>query len=132
MPIDVTWYDIDKTIIVLHFPDQWTWLECGRAIDTSIQMELSVTHRVDVIADFDRGFSLPAGAIRHIHHAMAISPPNVGTVVITNTSEYARIFLAILSKPYRKLADMIQLVNTFEDAVAFIEEERQAHSAKLA
>jgi hypothetical protein len=37
-----------------------------------------------------------------------------------------------LSKPYRKLADMIQLVNTFEDAVAFIEEERQAHSAKLA
>jgi hypothetical protein len=132
LAIEVKWHDVEQTIVVFYFSTHWRWSDYNQAVKQALILEHSVTHRVDVVADFSRGFSLPMGGVTHIYRAMKSMPPNVERVVIAGANDYARTLVAMMSKPYRKLADKVKLVSTFEDALAFIEEERQAHSAKLA
>ena len=51
MPVRVYWEDDSHTLVRYEFEGNWTWDELYPAYYQAIEMEKSVTHRVDVIMD---------------------------------------------------------------------------------
>lgn len=59
MAVAVRWSNSEKTIVIYDIEGRWTWEEFYPAYHEAIAMELSVTHRVDVIMNMHNANLLP-------------------------------------------------------------------------
>lgn len=126
MPIELSWDDTDKTLLLVESSGSWTWEEYHDALNRIAEMIRGENHRVDMIT-FSRADSVrPSGsAMPHYQQALRILPANTGIHVIVNTSAIARSIVSIFLRLNRnRTSGMVVLAGSLEDARKVIQKDR--------
>lgn len=120
MPIRIYWEDSDQTIIRYVFEGRWTWDELYGVYYQAIEMENSVTQRVDIILDMRTSGFIPANALLHMKNFSEKQPPNVGISIFVTSNAFVAALYATAIKFYAKIAFYFRLVKTLDEAHAMI------------
>ncbi|MEQ8674083.1 MAG: hypothetical protein RLP44_24420 [Aggregatilineales bacterium] len=119
MPIEVSWYDTEKTIIRLDFrkPHITTWDEYHTATENACTLAREVTHQVAIVyCAYDA--TMPSGApLVHIKRAISIMPEHIVVAISAlDRNPFERMILNIVQKLTRyKIQTYI--VSTPEEAI---------------
>lgn len=131
MPTSCRWDDAEKSIIYIAYEGNWTWEEYFEVADTSRQMALSVSHRVDYIGDFQGGISPRTGSqMSNGRKVMQNLAPNSG-IVVTVDNAFTRIQLSIFKAIDRRLGAIIHGASSVEEARRIIAQQRAAREAAI-
>jgi hypothetical protein len=125
MSVAVRWSNLEKTIVVYDIEGRWTWDEFYPAYNEAIAMELSVTHRVDVIVDLHHANLLPDNVLTHIKNISDKQPPNIGITVIVTKNRFVLTMYQIGTKFYGKIGHYFRVAATTDEAYAMIQSTRQ-------
>ena len=125
MEVKVSWYDDQKTIIVQEFPDIWTWDEFYDAVNRTVGMEKTVSHPVYVLGTQSPTGKTPSGNIlTHYNAAIKMHEDHMRYYIIATdnylTSLFGNIFLKTTA-----LRKKTRMVNTFEDALSYIAQDKE-------
>jgi hypothetical protein len=122
MPIEVTWYNNAKTIILENYPPKWTWDDFYALREIVPPMMSEVPHRVSIIADFGNNLDIPSGnAMLHARNVINAFPENWGLLVIISRSALINSFVNMFARIFPlQWARKIYLVKSYEDALSTI------------
>ncbi len=98
MPINVCWYNDEKTIALFNFVGDWTWGEYGSLFEHPFVG--TVPHRVDIIFDFTESAPLPPNALSKFGKYDKTAPANTGYVVIVTTQHFMEVLVHIFNTVY--------------------------------
>ncbi|MDX2075642.1 MAG: hypothetical protein SFZ02_04380 [bacterium] len=101
MSIDVSWDDEAKTIIRWDFSEKWTWDEFHEAFRVSIEMNIGINYRVDVIPNATQSPHMPLGALSEFRRLDEQLPKNVKLIVVAGSSPFTRSMIELFGKIYR-------------------------------
>jgi len=124
MKIEVSWYDIDKTIIIQKFPMIWVWEEYFDAIRYTVELEKTVEHPVYVIGTQPPNGQTPKGnIINQYNTAIKMHEDNMRYYIIATdnflTAAFGNVFLKTTA-----LRAKVRMVKTIDDALRFIEQDK--------
>ncbi|MBK8022227.1 MAG: hypothetical protein IPK19_12555 [Chloroflexi bacterium] len=116
------WYDSDRTIILQIYTDNWTWDDFYSACRQSAEMMGSVSHRVDIIADYLHSGPIPiGGAVTHARNVMSAYPLNWGGLVIVTESRVILLLVSTFKKVFpSNLGSRTFAASSVEDAEKLI------------
>jgi hypothetical protein len=123
MPARVIWDNEEKNIVRYVFEGKWTLDELYAVMKEEDQMMAAVTHRVDVIVDFQDSGAIPDRLLANfpkIFESSSASHPNVGMTVIIGAAGFAEMLANIFSKVFTRMLT----AQTLEEARAIIARER--------
>jgi hypothetical protein len=123
MPVRVIWDNEEKNIVRYVFEGKWTLDELYAVMKEEDQMMAAVTHRVDVIVDFQDSGAIPDRLLANfpkIFESSSASHPNVGMTVIIGAAGFAEMLANIFSKVFTRMLT----AQTLEEARAIIARER--------
>src|SRR5688572_28910645 len=121
MPIEISWFDEEKTILFGRFTGDWTWGEYVTGFFDTIELAKGIEYRLDQIIDMSKSGSIPAGqALPHIRRSREYSKSldiHLTVIVMANP-----IFRAILSTTATSNGQSVQriFVDSIEDAQQLI------------
>jgi hypothetical protein len=122
MPIQIEWFNEEKTILLETFTGEWTVEDYRQLIDDAAVLLGTVHHNVHIIADAtDAGLRLPNNllgggmtyAIRHI-------PPNQGITVFIGVNGITQTLIGIARKISPKVSQTTFTATTLEEAQRII------------
>jgi len=125
MSVAVRWDSPEKTIVIYDIEGRWTWEEFYPAYNEAIAMELSVTHRVDVIVDLHNAHLLPDNVLTHIKSISDKQPPNIGITVIVTKNRFIHTMYQIGIKFYSKINYYFRVAATVDEAYSMIQSAQQ-------
>jgi len=125
MPIEVVWADQEKTIVQYTFTDKWTWAEFYPALQQALEMETSVTHRVDVIVDMRNSPIIPSNALSNIKIIANKQPPNLRLSVLVSANALVSTLLNLAGRLNQNIARDYRMVATMEEAHKRIQQDRE-------
>lgn len=129
--IKTEWDDDKQTIMRVTYEAGWTWDDMEGNLPLEEQMLDSVSHRVDVIADF-RGTQLPPGAITRLP-MIAQSPPyrhpNSGDMIMVGSPGFMFEVVNVYKHVYGQ-ADKLTMVATLDEARDLIIKKRANEAGK--
>ena len=140
MPLSVSWYDDEHSIIVVTITVDTTWGEYDQAIDWIVTEASQVEHRVDVI--FHDNVGMPKGnPMPHLKRGSAkiVHQPNIYYTIIAGsqgTSGFAQMILGAIAKTYVKFSSSakvrgeILFIRSLEEALAQIKKHRVGSSVE--
>jgi hypothetical protein len=126
MPIEISWFDEEKTILFGKFTDAWTWADYAQSFIQTIELAQGIQYRLDQIIDMSESALVPAGqALPHIKRSREYSKPlDIHLTVLVGASPVFRGLLSTAaittSQKSRRL-----FTDNFEDAHALIRADRQ-------
>lgn len=127
MPITVSWYDDDQTIMLQSCIGDWTWDDYLVSIDALAALANSTTERVDYIMDITDTVGIPLGLpLKYIRKARAKRPPNLGIIVVVGASPIQKSVFNMARYIDRQYNNTRFLDDTLNDAVRRIIEHRQS------
>jgi hypothetical protein len=125
MGITVAWDNERKTIIRYTYTGQWTWPEFYAAAEQQHCLQDEVKHRVDMIVDTLATSFIPDGLQWQFNRAISLSHPNTGITVIVSDRPLIKSVFYLFCKMYPTAADRYRLVETMEQAQAFLQGRQQ-------
>ena len=128
MPIEVSWYNAEKTIILEKYPSKWTWDDFYELREIVPAMMQEVPHTVSIIADFGNNLDIPSGnAMLHARNVISSFPKNWGLLVMISRSALINSFVNMFNRIFpANWARKIRLAKDYDEALAFI----AAHEAE--
>jgi hypothetical protein len=123
MPVQVTWDNPEKTIILLTFEGNWTWEETYQAVAERNRMIESVSNNVDIIVNFgSAGFKIPPNAITHTRNIMSQSHSRIVRNVVVGFKPVHIALWKIIEKIYATMGKSQQyfLVGSLDEAHAML------------
>lgn len=130
MSISVGWHDVDQTIVRYDFSGVWNWDEVYGAVETAIEMEESVTYRVDVILNLLDSAHVPPNAITHVKNiATTKMPDNLKMAVLVTENRAMQVLFNIGSRLYRKIEEKFYVATSLETALNVITQSRAREDA---
>jgi len=123
MPVRVIWDNEEKNIVRYVFEGKWTLDQLYATMEEEDQMMAAVTHRVDVIVDFQNSGAIPDRLLANfpkIFESSAASRPNVGMTVIIGAAGFAEMLANIFSKVFSRMLT----ASTLEEARAILAREQ--------
>lgn len=131
--ITTLWDDDAQTIMRVTYQRGWSWDDLEGNLPLEATMLDSVSHTVDVIADF-RDTQLPPGAISRLPR-IAQSPPythrNAGMMVMVATPGFITQVVEVYKRVYGQ-ANKLIVVQNLEDARRLIARKRAAQAQEKA
>ncbi|MEO8606838.1 MAG: hypothetical protein ABI690_03095 [Chloroflexota bacterium] len=124
MPVRVYGEDETHTLVHYDFEGNWTWDELYPAYYQAIEMEKSVSHRVDVILDMRQSKKIPSNALMHIKNISDKQPPNIGLSVIVTNSAFLASMYKIGVQFYAKIGHYFFLTTSLDEARQMIAKSR--------
>jgi len=125
MSVDVNWADEARTIVRYSFAGMWNWDEFYIALDRALEMENSVSHRVDVVADLRRSERIPSDALSHVQIIARKQPANLQLSVFVTNSLFARALLGVLRPISKTVSNHYRIVPDLERAYTEIQADRR-------
>jgi hypothetical protein len=124
MSVEVSWYDEEKTIILQEFPVSWTWDDFFDGVHRTVELEKQVSHPVYVIGTQPPNGQSPKGnVLSQYNAAIKMHEEHMRYYIIASdnylTSLFGNIFLKTTA-----LRHKTRMVNTVEDALKFIEQDK--------
>ncbi len=126
MPVRVYWEDESHTLVHYDFVGNWTWDELYPAYYQAIEMEKSVTYRVDVILDMRQSRRIPANVLMHVKNISDKQPPNIGLSVLVSNSAFLASMYKIGVQFYAKIGHYFFLTTSLDEAYQMIAKARAA------
>ena len=133
MPMHISWYDADQTILLCQGEGMWTWDDFHAGNGHVVELVRSVDHRVDLIYYRPPGTKPPSGSnLKHYRVSLQAMPDNVqlhvlvgGVNVLLQTT--LNFFFTIYGRfMERDMANRFILTDSLEKAQALILEHRAA------
>jgi len=82
MTVRVDWDDPDHSVLLYTLECHWTWEEMYEAVEKSITMINTVSHKICVIVDNQSSKGLPPGAIGQFGRITRFMTPQIELVII--------------------------------------------------
>jgi hypothetical protein len=120
--ITVKWDNDINTVIRQTYKRGWQWEEFFAVADQTSRLVQSVSHRVDILADFLNSGPLPVGpAIMNVRLALRSLPENWGSLVIVTNNGFIRMMLTMFNSYLASsLGNKTYVVSTFVEAYDLI------------
>jgi hypothetical protein len=97
MPIITDWGNVEETLLVLKFGNEWTakeFVQAARQTDTLLRQK---SYRVNIICDLRRtGFNAPPNLLTLAKGALRDGASNVGNIVMLSQSRFWRMMIEVL------------------------------------
>jgi len=100
MPINVTWKDESKTVLLFIYDGQWALSDFYDITQKGNTMLDEVTYPVNLVLDIRGSKTLPNGFINAISNVSRKSHPNTGIMVMVGINVFARTFIGWYRKIY--------------------------------
>lgn len=123
MPVQTSWDNPEKTIILLKFEGNWTWEETYQAVAERNHLINAVENKVDIIVDFgDAGFKVPPNALTHTRNIMGQSHNRIVRNVVVGFKPMHIALWKIIEKVYATMGKSQQyfLVGSLDEARAML------------
>ncbi len=128
MPIDIRWYNDEKTLLYMQYQGQWTLDEFHQMLDTS--QELTYTSPPFVaIGDFTDSSMLPSGMLSTGRRVEQTTVPHRLMLIMIQPNNLLLMLMKVVSKIYPKAFDNAVIVGTLEEALEKAQERLKAHEA---
>lgn len=129
MPIHVSWFDPEQTIISVMFVDPWTWEDLDL-------MDVQVTHMMDFVgnkicflADFSQALHWPKGfPINRIRHALEFQHPNSDYAVLYGLNGLTRLMVKSTLRAIGNIRLYIEIVDDHAAAMEAIQQRIKARN----
>jgi len=124
MSVKVSWYNDEKTIVVQAFGKDVVADDWREAARLSNGLLTSVDHTVDIIITYTELTKLPPNLFSASKYVESLIPNNQGLVVVVATQAIIGAFNELMRRLMPKVVNDTVMVNTFEDALRYIEMRR--------
>ena len=131
MPMHISWYDDEQTIILCTGEGHWTWEDFHDGSVCAVEMISTVNHRVDLIYDRKSGSYPPRGnGLPHYKQAYQRMPEHAGMHVFVGAmSMIIQVTMNLFFRIYGRtvdpeLAGRFVVADSVEAAIALIEKDR--------
>ena len=129
MPVTVSWYDEDQTVVWFSFVNSWKWEDYRNAVGLATALASTQPHQVNYIADFRQSGIIPRGALQEVKRQIPAHAANWGCTVIIQNSTYLRLIAGTFQRLYPGMAQNFAMVDSVEDALTEIERRQQPTTA---
>ena len=126
MPIEISWFDDEKTILFGNFVGDWTWEDYSQGFFDTIELAQGIKYRLDQIIDLSQSGAIPSGqAVAHINRnrEFAKSLQIHLTVFVGANSIFRGLFSSAAITKQQKPSRLF--VDSIEDAYALIKADRE-------
>jgi len=126
MPINVSWLDEDKTVVLCSFEDRWTWQEYSRIEENIWDFVGCMDYRIDVFADWTQSAGFPIGVMDIINRIGDTRYPPRDDIWVMNISRSSmlKILIGAFRRLYPKVATNYYLAATLDEAIQMLEHDR--------
>ena len=126
MPINIRWYNDEKTILLEELSGTYTLDDYIALIDEAREHVMSCDHTVDIIGDFTgtNHRKLPHYLMSAARYADKQVPPNQGIAVFVNPGMFIETILRMARQLQIQAADEVVVAKTVDEAVEIIEQEQ--------
>ncbi|MEO8609275.1 MAG: hypothetical protein ABI690_15395 [Chloroflexota bacterium] len=121
MPINVSWGNAQKTIIVSAFNGEWALEDSHNMIDEMYKLTSSVSHNVHVVLDFTNSLSSPAKMLSSGNHIEKRSSSNTGLSIIVKANGFIKAISQLIMKLFVSNGKLF-FVDTIAEAFQMIEQ----------
>jgi hypothetical protein len=127
MPINVTWYDTDKTTLRWVFEGKWSWSDYEGARTQARQLVGAERHNsVYTIADFRNSQLMPANVLSNFRSSANSDAYELALAVVIAQSMWIESMLGVLNRIYPALGQKVRLAQTPEAGFQIIQTHRTA------
>lgn len=125
MPVKVTWYDADKTIISVNFCGDWTWEDYSNTAAEILELTQDIHYRIDQVIDMRASGPVPQGpALMFMNRSYKIAKfKQQGITVLVGAGTILHALVTALAMTDRKRPPRL-FADTIEEALRLIEEDR--------
>ncbi len=119
MNITVEWANLEHTLLIYTFMEEWGWDDYYTATDQGRAMISAQSHPVDVIFDFSASRIVPTGALKHfgnMFRGFADQPSNLNRMVVVGAMGLLVIIGNVLRNLYPKASANVFETHTIEEA----------------
>jgi hypothetical protein len=125
MTIRVNWHNDSKTIIQFAQGAVWTWEEFDEAVDRTVALMNTVSHRVDVIVDMTANPMPPdMHALGRIQRAQHMQPRNFGQVIVVSQDPFMARVGGVFIRVFAWLGSIPQSARSYGEAERLLERAR--------
>jgi hypothetical protein len=126
MPIEIAWFDEEKTIFVGTFIGDWTWDDYINSAPQVIEMIMGLDYRIDQIIDMRESGPIPSGpALMNFHRSDNLTRHQFeGIVVLVGASPilHGLVSALAMTNPQRKPR---LFAESMEEALSLIHTDRK-------
>lgn len=125
----VSWYDEEKTIVVVKAAPYWTWKEAMEVLDAVYQLQETVNHGVYVIYDLRESGLIPHGSIANIKQLLTVKEhTNDRLVFFVSNNRLFQMMLDAAQKVYkaRKVPLVYYFIKDINEAFPLINTDKEA------
>lgn len=132
MPVEMQWYNPEKTIYHAQYIGNWTWDELYRALENANRDFDTVKHKVDVLQDWSRCGKFPPNIVSNSRNLIDKMHPNAGISMMVGGSMLLKSLWQVFSQlnTFTTGKRTFLFANTLEEAVHIIEIERKRGASK--
>jgi len=117
MSIIVDWGDADDTLLIWHFPHNWTSRDLQNAYGLANDILSKVNYEIDIIFDFGYTINPPQNTIQLCRGLLLHCPHNVRSVIILGRTRY-----------WERIFSLVLRLQTFEHTVHFVQTVDEAYA----
>jgi hypothetical protein len=120
MPIEVNWFNEQKTAVLMNFEGQWTWEPFYAAIDEAFALLDTISHKAALIIDLGNSEGLPKNSIANIRNAQGMHHPQRACVIFVGMNTFMRMIGNLALRLSRGSKGNVYIVATLDDALQYI------------
>jgi hypothetical protein len=119
MPVQISWFNDEKTVVVYKFLGKWTWTDYHNAIREAYELVKDLSYTVNMVLDFEQSTVLPSNALSNFGASAKTPPRDFDFCVIVTSSRFIEAIVSMFRKVNRRMGQKLVLVRTLEEARAF-------------
>ena len=126
MPIEISWFDEEKTILFAKFTGEWTWEEYAVSSIDALKLAQATDYRLDQIIDMSASGAIPEGqALTHMNRSYELSRPfKIGLTILVGASTILRGVVSALAITNPNRNPRV-FVDSIEEALEMIKNDRE-------
>jgi hypothetical protein len=127
MPIQVSWANAEKTVVLCVFSENWTLDEFHDMVDEMHSLISSVNHTVHSISDFSSSKTSPAKLLSVGRHVENKSSGNMGINISVGANAFLKAITNVAQRMFLKDTELY-FADSLEHAYHIITKHEQARS----
>ena len=125
MPVTLSWFDDQQTILLFKFEGEWTWEEFYKLDEPTWDLIACANYRIDILMDWSQIKRFPLGMMNALHRSGEdVTPKDEGMVVSIGGPYFIKMMYGIFRRLYPKAVTVYRLVDTLDEATHLLEDER--------
>ncbi len=125
MPVNVSWYNEQKTALHYAFSPDWTWDDFYTVKPQADAMIGETAHDVALILDLTESrLGLPTSTLTNIRALLASAHPREKPIILVGSNPLIRTIVLLVGRIFKPLKPLL-LFATMEETRAFISNREQ-------